>query len=132
MYFRNGPALPFIPLVKIIERVSLFIISDRLKTTIHSRYTSDTGHLIVLDLSIDDNRLILGNFYAPTGGLDGIAKRKEFFNELTKVLENFSQDFPTILGGDFSCVLDPLDRSSPVNYVEKTANNLKAVCLLVP
>ena len=25
MYFRNGPALPFIPLVKIIERVSLFL-----------------------------------------------------------------------------------------------------------
>ena len=43
------------------------------------------------------------------------------------MLENFSQDFPIILGGDFNCVLDPLDRSNPVNYVEKTANNLKAV-----
>ena len=103
------------------------LISDRLKTTIHSRHTSDTGHLIVLNLSIEDNRLTLGNVYAPTGGLDSIANHKEFFNEWTKVLENFSQDFPIILGGDFNCVLDPLDHSSTVTYVEKTANNLKAV-----
>ena len=78
MYFRNGPALPFIPLVN-RKGVSI-LISDRLKTTIHSRHTSDTGHLIVLDLSIDDNRLILGTVYAPTGCLDGIANPKEFSN----------------------------------------------------
>ena len=48
------------------------------------------------------------------------------------MLENFSQDFPIILGGDFNCVLDPLDRSNPVNYVEKTANNLKAVLSSLP
>ena len=71
--------------------------------------------------------MILGNFYAPTGGLDGIAKRKEFFNDVSNVLDNYPQDVPIILGGDFNCVLDPSDRSSPVTYVEKTAYNLKAV-----
>ena len=71
--------------------------------------------------------MILGNVYAPTGGLYGIAKRKEFFNDVSNVLDNYPQDVPIILGGDFNCVLDPSDRSSPVTYVEKTAYNLKAV-----
>ena len=43
------------------------------------------------------------------------------------MLENYPQDVPIILGGDFNSVLDPCDRSSPITYVEKTAYNLKAV-----
>ena len=125
--FSQWPGTSFHSFGKDNRKGVSILISDRLKTTIHSRHTSDTGHLIVLDLSIDDNRLILSNVYAPTGGLDCIANRKEFFNELNKVLDNFPHDFPIILGGDFNCVLDPSDRSNPVNYVEKTANNLKAV-----
>ena len=125
--FSQWPGTSFHSFGKDNRKGVSILISDRLKTTIHSRHTSDTGHLIVLDLSIDDNRLILGNVYAPTGGLDGIANRKEFFNELNKVLDNFTQDIPIILGGDLNCVLDPSDRSKPVSYVEKTAKNLKAV-----
>ena len=125
--FLQWPGASFHPFAKDNRKGVSILISDRLKTTIHSRYTSDTGHLIVLDLSINDNRLILGNGYAPTGGVEGIANRKEFFNQLNKVLDNFPQDFPIILGGDFNCVLDPSDCSNPVSYVEKTANNLKAV-----
>ena len=43
------------------------------------------------------------------------------------MLDNFPQDFPIILGGDFNCILDHSDHSSRVSCVEKTANNLKAV-----
>ncbi len=103
------------------------LISDKINTTIHSHHACNTGHYVILDLSIDDNRFILVNIYAPTGGKDGIAGRKQFLQNLQKDLDKYPRIFPFIVGGDFNCVLNnDLDRSCNVAYVDQTVLYLKS------
>ena len=88
------------------------LLSDKLNTVIHSSYACNKGHYLTLDLSIDNNRMLLVNVYAPTGNPNGTKRRIATFIELfNKIGEYPAEVEHLICGGDFNCVLnDNLDR----------------------
>ena len=102
------------------------LISDQLNTVIHSHYACNKGHYLILDLSIDNNRVLLVNVYAPTGNPNGIKRRIETFLEIFRKLEEYPDEVQHVIcGGDFNCVLDNhFDRSREINYVDRTSKLL--------
>ena len=74
------------------------------------------GHLIVLTVTVKENKFVLGNIYAPTK--DKVAQQNTFITYLNSIIETYSDKNMLIGGGDFNVCIDPeLDKygSKPEN-----------------
>ena len=102
------------------------LLSNKLNTMIHSSYACNNGHYLILDLSIDNNRVLLINVYAPTGNPNGTKRRVQTFIELFRKIAAYPDDIEHVIcGGDFNCVLNNyLDRSQPTNFVDRSSKLL--------
>ena len=82
------------------------------------------GQTTIIDIESDENLcLILANIYAPSGGTR-TKECKSFFSQLEDTLRGLNGE-NIILGGDFNCVLNDLDRSHTVTYRDQSRNSLK-------
>lgn len=82
------------------------LIRNSCDFTVHSTKIDPQGRYVLVDVTVDHIRLILGNIYAPN------VYSKEYFLQVIAELYQFG-DMPMILAGDFNIVASPkLDRSS--------------------
>jgi len=63
------------------------------------------GRCIILDVSVDDSRLILANIYAP----NDLNQQSKFFRSLHRQFQDFWQE-NAVIGGDFNCAFSDKDK----------------------
>ena len=64
------------------------------------------GRLIIPDTKMNDTNLVLINLYAP----NDLSQQVQFFDRITDKLTNYA-DESIIIGGDFNCSLNHLDKA---------------------
>ena len=78
------------------------------------------GRLLKVTACFENNVFVFICVYAPTGGVD----RMSFLDTLDTVIAGCGSDEFLILGGDFNCTADSLDR----NHMEPHAVSRKRLC----
>ena len=100
------------------------MFGETFRPHVNGVFKGTQGQTTIIDIESDENlHLILANIYAPSGGTR-TKERKSFFSQLEDTLRGLNGE-NIILGGDFNCVLNDLDRSHTVTYRDQSRNSLK-------
>lgn len=81
------------------------LFNPRLKVLVENEICCENGRILILQFSIDDQKFICANIYAPNNDNAQII----FFKQLRSLLEQFPND-NIIVGGDFNCPLSKTDK----------------------
>ena len=85
------------------------MINTELQHEIITYHCDNEGRKILLKIKIANDIFNILNIYAP----NHINEKKQFFNSLYQWTENYiSENYYTVIVGDFNCTLMPEDRSS--------------------
>ena len=100
-------------------------INPKLDFKIEKCISDKTGRFIILDVSLEDLRLILVNIYAP----NDLNQQSKFFRSLHHQLQDFSQE-NIIIGGDFNCALSDKDKKGGNTVAQKASviKEIKELC----
>ena len=83
------------------------MINTKLKHEIITYHCDSEGRKIFLKIKIANDKIL--NIHAP----NSINEKKQFFNSLCQWRENYiSENYYTVIAGDFNCTLMPEDKSS--------------------
>ena len=99
IWFKNWPGKCFFSHGSTNSRGVLILIKDTSVYSIHDCKTDNEGRYIILDITIDDYRVTLGNIYGPNND------DPDFFIHFIAALDEFSNP-SIIIAGDFNLVLD--------------------------
>jgi len=83
----------------------MILINPKLDCKIEKCISDKTGRYIILDVSVEDSRLILVNIYAP----NDLNQQSNFFRSLHLQLQDFSQE-NIVIGSGFNCALSDKDK----------------------
>ena len=97
----------------------MILLNPKLDCKIEKCIPDKNGRYIILDVSVEDSRLILVNIYAP----NDLNQQSKFFRSLHHQLQDFSQE-NIVIGGDFNCALSDKDkkrwkRGSPESVIKE-------------
>ena len=86
------------------------LLSSQCQYTILYTYSDEHGRLVIIVLEVNGKKYVIGNVYGPN------CDDPTFFQEVVRLLENFSDSDCVILGGDFNFVMDPpMDRNNSLH-----------------
>ena len=87
------------------------LFNPRLKVLVEKQICCESGRILILQFSIDDQKFICANIYAPNNDNAQII----FFKQLRSLLEKFASD-NIIVGGDFNCPLSKTIKKEDVMF----------------
>ena len=91
------------------------LINPRLDFKVNTSISDKNSRFLILDLVIDETRLILVNIYAPNDTSQQVA----FFKELEHHLAEFAEE-NVVIAGDFNCALESRDKKGGNPVSKKT------------
>ena len=87
------------------------LFNPRLKVLVENQICCESGRILILQFSIDDQKFICANIYTPNNDNAQII----FFKQLRSLLEQFASD-NIIVGGDFNCPLSKTIKKEDVMF----------------
>jgi len=101
----------------------IILINPKLDYKIEKCISDKNARYIILDVSVEDSRLILVNIYAP----NDLNHQSKFFGSLLHQLQDFSQE-KMVIGGDFNnyCALSDKEKKGG-NVVAQKASVIKEI-----
>ena len=90
------------------------LFNPKIQVTIENQMQSEDGRILILQVVIDDTKLVCANIYAPN---DPGAQHR-FYLHLNNILQKFSSE-SVILGGDFNCPLSKEDKEGGRDFSHK-------------
>ena len=90
------------------------LFNPKIQVTIENQMQSEDGRILILQVVIDDTKLVCANIYAPN---DPGAQHR-FYLLLNNILQKFSSE-SIILGGDFNCPLSKEDKEGGRDFSHK-------------
>ena len=101
------------------------LFGENITTNIHSTDICKEGRYIIIDITIEEKRILLVNIYAPSGG-NQVKSRRLFFLRMKDKITKFSDVDTVMMGGDFNCTLvNNFDRNREIVYVDRSVPALK-------
>ena len=106
---------------------TMILINPRTKCKVEKKICGKNGRYIILDILIEDTRIVLANIYAPNDAIQQIS----FFKEIQQQLQEFPEEM-TIIGGDFNCTLAEKDKKggNTNNRKHLLVEEVKRLCSL--
>ena len=83
----------------------MILVNPNLDLKVENCTSDKSGRFIILDLIVDESRIILVNIYAPNDTNQQVA----FFKDLQNRLADYAQE-NIIVAGDFNCALTEKDK----------------------
>ena len=90
------------------------LFNPKIQVTIENQMQSEDGRILILQVVIDDKKLVCANIYAPN---DPGAQHR-FYSHLNDILQKFSSE-SIILGGDYNCPLSKEDKEGGRDFSHK-------------
>ena len=100
------------------SRGTAILFNNTFQYTLHNEIIDNSGRFVILDLTLDGNRVTLGNIYGPNDD------EPIFFNHLQSKVEGFGNN-SIILGGDFNVVQNYTLDTKNLNKLNNPNSNEK-------
>ena len=103
----------------------MILINPNLELKVEKCITDKNGRYVLLDLIVDESRIILLHIYAP----NDVNQQLTFFRSLQNLLGEFTQENIAV-AGDFNCALMEMDKKGG-NSILKKAHVIQEIELLI-
>ena len=97
------------------------LFTKKLNFQIDSVYKDSQGRIVIVNGTNDNKGFSLCGVYAPNESV----QRKNFFSNLTNIIDEYCIYENLVLAGDFNCAINRLDRISHSVSVDKSVNSLR-------